>query len=93
MTKKEFAEYEAAVKEFFSHGLQNQSVKEGCDEPYFSSSPCECCQRPLAGDRYDCDAYNTETGEIEKHSLCPDCVYYAEHGRLDDTTMHEIERS
>lgn len=93
MTNQEYAEYEAAVQEFFSHGLRNLSIKREHDRPYFSSIPCECCRRPLAGNRFDCNGFNAETGQVDEHSACPDCVCYAENGRLDDTTMHEIEMS
>lgn len=95
MTRKEYAAYEAAVAEFFSHGLHNLSAKSdenGACEPYFSWSPCSVCGQHLGGDRYDCDGYNGETGEVEEHDcVCGDCVYYAEYGRLDDMTMDSLE--
>ena len=94
MTKQEYADYEATVKEFFSHGLQNLSTKEDCHEPFFSWSSCDCCQTSLGGDRYECNGYNAETKEVEEYNcVCQDCVYYAEYGHLDDTTMDEIENS
>ena len=71
MTKKEYAEYQETMREFFSHGLRNLSVKweedkEECMEPYFSWSPCAVCGCHLGGDRYDCDGYNGETKEVEE---------------------------
>ena len=95
MNKQEYADYEESVKEFFSHGLQNLSTKSddnGTTEPYFSWSPCSVCNRSEGGDRYDCDGFNAQTDEVEEHDcVCQDCVYYAEYGRLDDTTMDEID--
>lgn len=95
MTKQEYAEYEATVEEFFSHGLANLSVvsdDNGNCEPFFSWSHCDCCGTHLGGDRYNCNGYNTETKEIEEYNcVCQDCVYYAEYGVLDDMTMDQIE--
>jgi hypothetical protein len=95
MTKQEYADYEAAVAEFFSHGLTNLSTKSdenGNTEPYFSWRPCQCCGTHLGGNRYDCNGYNSKTKEVEDYEfICEDCVYYAEYGRLDDQTMMEIE--
>jgi hypothetical protein len=89
MTKQEYADYEAAVAEFFSHGLCNLS-SEG--EPFFSWSSCQCCGTRLGGDRYECNGYNEQTKEVEEYNrICSDCVYYAEYGRLDDSTMMDME--
>ncbi len=97
MTKQEYAAYQATVAEFFSHGLNNLSAKSddnGTMEPFFSWHPCQCCGDPLGGDRYECDGYNGRTKEVEKYEyICTDCMYYAEYGQLDDTTMWEIEHS
>jgi hypothetical protein len=85
MNKKEYADYEANVAEFFSHGLRNLSSKS---ESFFSWSPCDCCGG-LAGNRYECDGYNEKTKEVEEYScICEDCVYYAEYGRLDDAPCY-----
>jgi hypothetical protein len=62
------------------------------DEPSFSWQPCECCGA-IAGDREYATGWNPTTGEIQEYSICTDCAYYAEYGRLDDTAMLEIERS
>ena len=95
MTKQEYADYQAAVAEFFSHGLQNLSTKSddnGCTEPFFSWHSCQCCGTPLGGDRYECNGYNAVTKEIEEYDcICQDCVYYAEYGQLDDATMDGLE--
>lgn len=95
MTKQEYAEYEAQVAEFMSHGLANLSTKSddnGDRYPFFSWSPCQCCGTHLGGDRYECNGYNVETKEVEEYDcICQDCVYYAEYGRLDDQTMLDME--
>lgn len=96
MTAQEYKDYQETVAEFFSHGLNNLSTRSDANgncEPFFSNMPCQCCRRSLAGDRYECDGYNDTTKEVEVYdSICPDCVWYAEYGQLDDDTMLEIER-
>lgn len=100
MNKQEYQEYEQSVADFFEReGLSNLSAdsnvyEEGCIEPHFSWSRCDCCNRPLGGDRTDCNGYNPTTKEVQDgYSICCDCYYYAEYGRLDDMTMLEIEDS
>lgn len=44
------------------------------DEPYFSWLPCEGCQDPLGGDRFDVYATDIPSGDSDVASLCPDCV-------------------
>ncbi len=97
-TKAEYAEYQKSVAEFFEReGLQNLSTvsqEEGLTEPYFSWRPCHCCGSHLGGNRYDCNGYNATTEEIQDgYSVCEDCVYFVEYGRLDDMTMMEIAKS
>lgn len=65
--------------------------RELFDEPFFSHSPCDCCHRPLAGDREHATGFNPKTQEIQTYTICSDCGYYAAYGRLDDTTMDEID--
>ncbi len=95
MTRKEYAEYERSVAKFFENeGIDNLTTisdESGNTEPYFSWSSCECCGSHLGGDRYDCNGYNPKTGEIYEYSVCVDCMYYAEYGKLDDLTMMELE--
>lgn len=113
MTKEEYAEYEATVKNFFEkEGITNLStgatkcptcdVELDCNEcpqcglevptePYISSQQCDCCKDTQQGDRYDAYGYNPTTKEIKQYVVCEDCAYYAEYGRLDDTTMMEME--
>jgi len=98
MNKKEYAEYEAAVADFFEReginclSSDSNEYEEGCVEPHFSWRACDCCNRPLGGDRYCCSGYNPETKEVQDgYSICTDCYYYAEYGHLDDMTMMEID--
>ena len=91
MTKSEYANYESQVKRFFEkEGITNLSSIDD-SEPYFSSSRCECCNRPLAGERQDADGYNPTTKEIQIYRACSDCLYYAEYGQLDDMTMLDLD--
>ena len=95
MTKKEYNTYKNLVADFFKEeGISNLSAiqeEEGETESYFSHIPCDCCSRILGGDRYDCNGYNPKTKEIQEYSICPDCLYYAEYGQLDDMTMLDME--
>lgn len=85
MSKREYAEYRGAVAAFMAGGLDSLTSNAG---PYFSWRRCECCGRPEGGDRYDCTGFNRITGEVERYEyICADCVYYADHGQLDDGTM------
>ena len=60
-------------------------------EPYFSNSTCDCCGAE-PGDREDATGYNPATRQVQRYSICLNCVYYAQYGWLDDATMAEIEK-
>ena len=90
MTTKEYARYEADVAGFFEReGVNNLSCEEDC-EPSFSWSPCDCCGSRLGGNLHHATGYNDKTKEIYEYDVCDDCVYYAEHGQLDDMTMLDM---
>ena len=104
--RHDYARYEQRVSDFFSReGLANLSTLPHEDDygnpipgrspdPYFSWQPCACCGGTLGGERYDCNGYNPYTGEIQEYDgVCMDCYYYAEYGRLDDTTMYRVENT
>ena len=93
MTKLEYADYQARVARFFGEtGCSNLSCAATGDcEPYFSWRPCDCCRRPLGGDRHDANGYVPASHDIWEGSVCVDCIYYAEYGQLDDMTMIEID--
>ena len=65
--------------------------RETFDEPFFSWQPCQCCGSSLGGNREHATGYNPTTKEIQEYTICEDCAYYAEYGRLDDRTMAEIK--
>lgn len=93
MTKTEYADYCKDVAAFMkSEGIKNLSRIYNDSDPSFGYEPCECCNRPFGGDRIDASGYNPTTKEIQEYSICVDCEYYAEYGRLDDMTMMEIEK-
>ena len=55
----------------------NFDFKESLSESYFSWSPCDVCNRPEGGDRYDMVGYNPTTKEIQGgYSVCVDCTIY-----------------
>lgn len=96
MTKQEYKEYTQTVDKFFKdNALRNLSVKSSDDgdscESYFSWQGCKVCGSSLGGDRFDCDGYSEKHGVMEFNGVCVDCVYFAEYGQLDDTTMAELE--
>lgn len=98
MTHAEYVQYEESFKSFMEReGITNLSMisaPEGeATEPYFSWRPCDCCNRALGGNRMDCNGYNPTTKGVQDYSICEDCVYYAEYGHLDDTTMLDVEES
>lgn len=95
MTKAEYDDYVARVKAFYGANIGDYnnsfSTIEYGDETFFSWSPCECCKRPLGGDRYEvsiCVADSTEI--LTSLAICTDCYYYSHYGQLDDMTMLEV---
>ena len=94
MTKKEYQDYEERVAHFLK--LEEIDVhspvydEDGDIQPFFSKSNCECCNRPIQGNRETITA-GPLRGKHFEYDICVDCVYYLEHGRLDDMTMLEIE--
>ncbi len=89
MTEQEYAEYEAAVANFFHvEGLTTlTNPMDQDDTTFFSKQPCECCKRELSGMREVASGYNTTGKAILEYEVCLDCLYYATYGILDDTTM------
>lgn len=94
---EQYEEYKKEVEAFFTRenieGFSCGTLEEpdGECEPYFSWQPCMCCQGTLGGNRHDVIAYNEIDKTIYEYSVCDDCVYYCEYGKLDDTTMLRIE--
>ncbi len=103
MTKQEYTEYEEHVRDYLK-GVEHVSTgpcpgceqcgipedaEEYSEEPWFSWSPCEICGTGPGGNREFW--HGIIDGKIVHGSCCEDCVYYLNYGRLDDTTMDEIE--
>ena len=97
MTKQEYSDYQEYVASFFrDEHITNLSTINDIEgdtlDPSFSWQPCDCCGSSLGGDRYKCNGWNDQLRAIQDYDhVCPDCVYYAEYGRLDDMTMMDIE--
>jgi len=90
-TKTDYQRYCLEVADFFkAEGITNLSKMVAHEEPFFSSTPCECCSRPLGGDRITATGYNPSAKEIQRYEICIDCEYYAEYGTLDDMTMMDL---
>lgn len=99
MEKTEYEIYEKRVKAFFEEeGINNLSQipdKETGEYPeeHFSWQKCDCCAG-LAGGRLEVNGYNPKTEEVQgPYEVCMSCLYYSEHGQLDDMTMMEIEET
>lgn len=97
-TQGDYEEFRFRFQEFMSRegirsfsDLTDEAGNTVRDE--FSKSPCECCRRPLAGERTNVGAWQSETRQILTFWVCQDCEYFAEYGQLDDTTMMDIEKN
>lgn len=93
MNKQQYAEYESRVEKYLN-GIEHISTgpcpgEEYSEEPWFSWSPCEVCGSSLGGNRESW--HGVVDGSIIHGTCCEDCAYYLNYGRLDDTTMMEIE--
>ena len=92
MNREEYKDYEDRVERFFKfEGINNLSSIDPGQDAYFSTRPCDCCQRHWHGDREDANGYNPTTKQVQEYSVCIDCLYYAEYGQLDDMTMLDLE--
>ena len=103
-TKAQYLGYQARVASFIAYeGLsflstgctpygrpENEQEDNQDGEPWFSWKPCECCGCTLGGSREYLFARDTAQ-EICQFTICEDCVYYVNYGRLDDQTMTRIE--
>ncbi len=72
-----------------TYGITEDGDEEYCTEPYFSWRPCEICKSRFGGNREEWHCIID--GKIVHGSCCEDCAYYLNYGRLDDTTMLDIE--
>lgn len=96
MNKHEYRIFEKNVSDFFEETKINGfSFDSENEERYFSHRSCDCCGCNLGGDRYDVIGWIAGKGKEDHYdlSVCQDCVYYSEHGVLDDQTMMDIEDS
>jgi hypothetical protein len=88
MNRTQYDDYCAAVGAALAHGPIHSTLTD--DDSYeFSWRPCECCERPLGGERYP--ATHLINGEAYELQICGDCVYYLEYGQLDDQTMIDLD--
>lgn len=87
----DYEQFVAAFNRFMeSEGINNLS-SDSDDEGGFSWRKCDCCNRSLGGARYSATGVNPATKEVNSYSICGDCVYFAEYGRLDDSTMLDYD--
>lgn len=88
MTRAEYQDYQ----ERFTAGLAGVDYLTGTGSTFFSWSACEVCRRPGGGIREEAIAVTLGV-ETDVLSVCEDCIYFAEYGRLDDSTMLGIEEN
>lgn len=90
LTLADYREFQFAFARFFvSNGIELFTTKDN-SEPFFSWSRCDCCDGSLGGNREEIVAV-TLAGNLGEFTVCEDCVYYNEYGRLDDSTMLKME--
>ncbi len=68
----------------------DDEARDICAEPFFSWCQCDFCGSRLGGNRVHAHAWCG--GEICHFTICEDCVYFLEYGRLDDSRMLELEQ-
>ena len=98
MNKAEYAAYEEAVEHALGDltGVSSGHNKK-CDEckycsetdTFCSKELCDLCQSE-SGNRTPAHGISKEFGLIH-FEICDDCVYYLDHGVLDDMQMMEME--
>lgn len=95
MNKRQYDAYVDRFIEFLDNEDIDCLVEQDIDSWIgFSAEPCDCCGTHLAGKRYICNGYNPTINQIQyDYRICPDCLYFAEYGQLDDMAMMEIENS
>lgn len=88
MTKTEYAAYVSR----FEDGIKGYTHFTTDGEEYFSWRRCSICGTTEGGSREDGQAVDSKSDAIVfVGSICLDCVYFNEYGRLDDMTMMEVE--
>jgi len=61
--------------------------------PWFSKTCCDCCGTSIDGDREHAVGFDVKNpvSLIKMYTICSDCAYYTENGRLDDLTVQGVE--
>lgn len=67
-----------------------ETAIELASESSFSWRACDSCGSSLGGDRHPAHGRD-RNGDLVHLSVCTDCLYYLNYGRLDDMAMLEIE--
>jgi hypothetical protein len=68
-------------EKFLKHqGINCVSIDEGCIDPSFNPSGCDCCEG-LATDTYECSGYDPERKEVVSgFAICGECINYFYNG-------------
>jgi len=65
----------------FLNDCEKGLVNLKATDPVFSSSDCQCCHRPLGGDRYACEYYDKQEN-LEHCDICIDCLTIIDTGQF-----------
>ena len=84
-TAEDYRKYQRTV-ELFQQEFKLSHLSTG-DNSWYSGDRCDCCNDGDGGERYDLFAHQEGNAEVVSFSVCGDCVYYIEYGKLDDATM------
>lgn len=92
MTKAEYDDFVARFRNFLASNNYDGFACTNYENEFFTSTPCECCRRSFGGNRHQVRAYRIGKPRIRTlYSVCDDCVYFNEYGKLDDETMPSVE--
>jgi hypothetical protein len=99
MNKQDYERYQKNVARFLEREVLDrllplpETEEKSSTKPYFSTRPCDVCCYSLGGNRMNMGGPSKTDSTWRTYSVCEDCVYYNEHGRLEDSTMQRIENS
>lgn len=88
-TAEDYRKYKRTV-ELFQQEFKLSHLSTG-EKTWFSWDRCDCCQDGDGGERYGLYAHQEGNSEVVSFSICVDCVYYVNYGKLDDSTVTAIE--
>lgn len=84
MNKEYKIDFEKALQTLLDNEGLNCLSATG-DESFYSHKPCDCCKRPLGGNRTPHNGFNpTEKSVFGDYWLCVDCTLFNAYGELPE---------